>query len=576
MGKVLLVTWVLVGFFSGLAQAQLVPNPAILQRLRDLPAPTLSLLRKQAGDWVALWPEIKAGRIPVTDPRFSEMLTALGASLYDARELEGVIRIIVAEAREQGKLPASITPEAQEGMIRQMNEAIGAELSARGKTAAAQAAGVRYVPWDVLTSNVETSVGGMLVRASHGAPLPRRALLDSRLQRQAEATLGVRFLSGNRVSILPDGASAWAARRKLRAEEATNRNPYFILSWSIQNDRAGRQTLEDVRALRARGKPVWIIVDGQTADRPGYGEIPDAAERAGAHVLRLKRDHPAYFGIGTHGKFEGTMERIRGGSMNHADVYAHTGLPGTPRWRDQEVAIDGPTARVAIEYFASLWNRFRVQQKKTPLPELRLPERSPEFLRAMAESQASENPEGRVAFLWHDPEDGMNRILQMNLLAWATLGGSADELLAFNAYWIWNSATWRAINLARQRGVQVRLLSNGQKSVDEPIVSYPIVKSMVDAMRAGIPSYLWEGDTYHAKGYVIPGYLGNVQSHNEHGRSIRWEHEIGFMILDPSAVRQQELVARGDFERASLIPAGAPAPQSPWGELILRLFYDQL
>ena len=131
---------------------------------------------------------------------------------------------------------------------------------------------------------------------------------------------------------------------------------------------------------------------------------------------------------------------------------------------------------------------------------------------------------------------------------------------------------------ALERGVKVRILTNSAESVDEPIVSAPILSSLPDLIAEGAEVYLKQGDTLHSKFMVVDGIYSSVGSYNLHPRSHRYEGEMTINTLDTQTASQLTTAFEKDIQAAKRVSAAdqIQVPENVFTQLTGRYFFDQL
>ena len=156
--------------------------------------------------------------------------------------------------------------------------------------------------------------------------------------------------------------------------------------------------------------------------------------------------------------------------------------------------------------------------------------------------------------------------------------GASTLINIENAYVIMMPALKAALLDALARGVQVNVLTNSAASVDEPMVSVPILKSLPDLLNAGARIYLKKGDTLHSKFITVDGLFCQVGSFNLHPRSIRYENEMAVNILGPQKTMELDAVFNRDISQAQQITRFEQLniPASLQNDLIQRYLFNQL
>ena len=180
-----------------------------------------------------------------------------------------------------------------------------------------------------------------------------------------------------------------------------------------------------------------------------------------------------------------------------------------------------------------------------------------------------------LGLLDHSPKaDGFDAIY-MGIMK--SIEASKKTIDIANAYVILTPGMKNALLRARERGVKVRILTNSSKSVDEPIVSAPILKSLAEMLPSKCEIYVKNGDTLHSKYAVFDGQLTWVMSYNLHPRSLRYEGEVANVIIDDGFAKSVTEAYEADLAIAKPIhvEADLDIPSSKLANVGMH-FFDQL
>ena len=461
----------------------------------------------------------------------------------DARgALAPTVKLLADAALARGAIPQSLAPKLPE-MIDQLVGMVDAELCARGRTPAC--AGNVYVPWPELAAENLAAV-----RASSSR------LGDASFVGELEALSQQPFVSGNAVDVLVDGEASFARRDQLIANAARSID---LLTWAIYDDTTGWDTAHQLVARAQAGVAVHVIVDGQVSERDGYGAVDAYLEQYGIPVIRFRDPLRRY--DGNHRKLlvvDG-VHAIAGG-MNIGDWYSHRGPAGTPKWRDTDVALEGAAVADASRVFAQLWNS-QVDANQLALPHL-VPSGPPPAAGT-----------ARVAVTDHVA--GSDATIQRATLK--AIEGATTRIDLEPAYFIATPDIHDALMAALARGVEVRLLTNSSESIDEAIMSTPILESLPELLDAGAQVFTKRGDTLHSKFMTVDGLYSWVGSYNLHPRSQRYEGELAIQVLDADFARRLDAAFEADLAAAQRVTRDSlVVPTSAFTFLAARYFYDQL
>lgn len=239
----------------------------------------------------------------------------------------------------------------------------------------------------------------------------------------------------------------------------------------------------------------------------------------------------------------------------------HGGPEGTPRWRDTDMEITGPAVADAGNQFTRVWNDQITRRglSRTRLPMVPVP---------VASGAA------RVAVTEHVP----GRDAHILLATLKVIEGARRTLDIENAYFITTPDLRAAVLRALDRDVRVRILTNSAESVDEPIVSAPILASLPELVARGAEVYLKRGDTLHSKFLLADGIYAWVGSYNLHPRSQRYETEMVLQVLSAPFATALGTAFEADVLAARHVTTGdsIAVPRSTFTFIAAKYFFDQL
>lgn len=517
------------------------PSPLILAAQALLAKPQ-GLEKGLAGQLEALLAQV------LTDPQAEAQLLGLLQQLNASGQLKPVLAEATKAAAEAGKLPPM--PEAQrEAYVGQVAGMIDAQFRERGMTP--DTAGAVYVEWPELAARHLSAV-----RNSQVPPRTRgdlSALLEPAFVAELEQLQGAKFTAGNSVTPLIDGPASFAERDRLIDGASKS---IHLMSWAFYDDQTGWDTARKLAAKAEEGLDVRVLVDGQLAARPHHNETIDFMEQNGVKVVRWRDSERPY--DGQHRKMmivDG--ESMIAGGLNVGDVYSHRA--GETRWRDTDVLVQGPAVGEGSRLFAALWNEQRAEDPVS-----------------VGTAPTGAVGAARSAVVNHRPgPQGDAHILLSTMKA---IEGATESVDIENAYFIQTPGMRDVMMAALDRGVRVRLLTNSAQSIDEPIISGPILSSLPELVAAGAEVYLKKGDTLHSKFMVVDGLYSSVGSYNLHPRSHRFEGEMMINSLDSGLANTLGHAFEQDIAVAQRIekPGDIQVPESPLGHLANKYFFDQL
>ena len=340
------------------------------------------------------------------------------------------------------------------------------------------------------------------------------------LEKVGEAT----FSGGNTVEFLNDGPASFQKRAELieNAKESIH-----LLTWSIYDDPTGKDTCARLVKKAAEGVDVRVIVDRNISSRDTHKETLVYLEENGVKVIRW--EDPEHRQYGNHCKVmivDGT-QAIAGG-MNPGDEYSHSWSIDPdyagPKWRDTDVYVSGTAGVAQEELFISYWND-QVTRHNLPFAPMSV---DTDRLR----EKAPRGGDSKVAVISQQPTDENFTVLTTMMKA---ISGATKSIEIENAYFLTLPGMDQLLQAALMRGVKVRIFTNSDKSVDEPLVSEPIMRSLPEIFEAGAEVYIKKGDTLHSKFLIVDDTFVSLGSLSLHPRSLYYDTEMAINIIDPKA-----------------------------------------
>lgn len=361
------------------------------------------------------------------------------------------------------------------------------------------------------------------------------------MRRQGEIYARRPFLPGNRVDLLVDGPTTFAA---MRDAIGAARARIDMESYEF-DDQAGSQFADLLIAARARGVAVYLIYDGWGA-LTTKAAIFDRLRAAGVEVLEYnpirpnsrvpvdlnRRDHRKLLCADGH-------VCITGG-VNISKVYENAPAPrGTDpddqAWRDTDIRIDGPVAAQFERFFAETWRG----QHGRPLPPAPPPPTAP------AGDTLAQAIDGA-------PENG-EPLIYRTLLASIALSQRSVHLTT--GFFVPTPDMRHALEAASRRGIDVQLIVPGES--DSAMALWAGRADYGELLDAGVRIHERQGRILHAKTTVIDGAWSTVGSANLDWRSAIWNNEIDAIILGPEFAAKLETLFAADRARSHTIDRAA-------------------
>ncbi|SEM42846.1 Phosphatidylserine/phosphatidylglycerophosphate/cardiolipin synthase [Gemmobacter aquatilis] len=430
---------------------------------------------------------------------------------------------------------------------------------------------------------VRRGIARLAAAALPDAPAPHQH--DSPLRRAVAALALPPGQSG--LVTLRDGLDAYAARVQLiRAATCTLDLQYYI--W--QGDTAGRLMLDELRQAAARGVRIRLLLDdlGVPDLDPllqALDSLPGVEVRLfNPFLLRRLRLLNLLLDFGRlnrrmHNKSftaDGVASVL--GGRNIGDEYFESGA--RVHYIDFDLLALGPAPAAVTADFDRYWASGhalpaaallrprpgalgRLQAKAAALRTG--PEGAP-YAEALTEGSAlGDLLAGRlvphvapVQLLSDDPEKARGRASQHQLIIARLalrVARARQKVDLVSAYFIPGGRGLRTLSALTRRGVQLRILTNGQQSTDVRLVHVFYARYRRKLLRAGVAVYEVKaglglrlprrrkrrvltgastGTSLHAKTFVIDGRSLFVGSFNLDQRSVFLNTEMGFLIESPA------------------------------------------
>jgi putative cardiolipin synthase len=374
-----------------------------------------------------------------------------------------------------------------------------------------------------------------------------------------------------------------------------------IMTYLWYGDHSGLLLLERAVHAANRGVHVRLVVDdlltiGQDefmADLENHPNVElrlynpwrkrSLGSRAGEMIAEMER-----LNVRMHDKLQIVDGRaaILGG-RNIGDHYF--GLSEAYNFHDLDVLGVGPVAEQANEMFDHFWNSDpvvsalnlnteadperaketweRIQANTQEAPELERFPRSVKDWSAELAELADELHYGPSRVVY-DTVAGGEVQQEMGAGLFSFLDKANEELLITNAYVIPGDAAIDFLKSLRDRGVDVRILTNSLSSHDVPAVNAHYEKWRKKLIKAGVDLYEFRSDPaiadlvnvepmeakftgLHTKAVVIDDHLSFIGSMNFDPRSANINTEMGVIVDSPELAADLKAVMLRDMDGAN-------------------------
>ena len=350
--------------------------------------------------------------------------------------------------------------------------------------------------------------------------------------KELEDISGAKFAGGNSTDYLIDGPESFAMKNKLMSGA---KKSIYVASWALYDDITGKEAVDLLISKHKEGLDIKVIVDKKVVGIHGAVVI-GMLEDAGIEVLRYQEKGRSADVWHIKMIIIDDEYAIVGG-MNFGNVYSHRG--GGPKWRDTEILYSGPALADSIKIFEDTWNA-KIKEDKLSLT----------FMKPFAGSIA---PKGdvRIAPVVQNPPTDSKVLLSML----KGIYGAGKTVNIENAYFVAVPAITVAILDALDRGVEVNILTNSDKTLNEQCrsMSVPLLKSLAVLLKSGANIYLKQGDTVHSKFMTVDGIFANIGSYNLHPRGERYDTELNVNVIGSSGVRELDEAFQNDISKAKKI-----------------------
>lgn len=341
------------------------------------------------------------------------------------------------------------------------------------------------------------------------------------------------LLSGNDIEVLTNGDCFYEAELDAirRAERTINLEAYIFHRGEI-----GGKFMEALTERARAGVEVRLTLDyigSFSAFRSYFKEF----ESAGG---RIKWYHPPLphlllqMNNRTHRELlvvDGRVGFIGGAGI--ADQW-YSGVKGGPRWRDTVLRVEGPLVANLQSVFAQNWLRVAGEILTRP-----------EYFQFPGED---DGPRGLVVSSTPAAGSTPARILYQILIA-----SAEKQIFISTPYFLPDrSAREAIIDAARNRGVQVKILTPGRRS-DQMMTRASSRQLYGTLLKHGIEIHEYEPAMIHVKAMMVDGCWAVVGSTNFDYRSFDLNDEVNLAILDKGITRRLMQDFEHDLEQSRRI-----------------------
>ena len=336
-----------------------------------------------------------------------------------------------------------------------------------------------------------------------------------------EAIVGSPLTTGNRVTLLQDGAATY---RAMLAAIAAAREHINMETYILDDDDVGRLFAQALIDKRRQGVPVHLIRDsaGTIGTPAAFFERlvvagvqvlefnPLNPKNVRAHWELNQRDHRKLLVVDGRTAFLGGINIssvYSGGSFGGS---ARQRAPGSLAWRDTDLQLQGPVVAELQKLFLATW----AAQAGPALPALDW------FPKVQAAGRQV------VRAIGSSPDDRFSLIYATLLSA---IAAAETRVQITNAYFAPDPQLLTALEAAAARGVEVTLILPGQ--TDSWLVFHVGRGYYERLLRAGVKIHERRGVILHSKTALIDGVWSTVGSTNLDWRSFLHNQELNAVVL---------------------------------------------
>lgn len=357
------------------------------------------------------------------------------------------------------------------------------------------------------------------------------------MRQQGERFARVPFLGGNRVELLINGPTSFAA---LTNAIRSARTRVDMESYEF-DDAAGNTFADLLLAAHQRGTEVNLIYDawGAVDTKPA---LFDRLRQGGINVLEynpLRPNTPVPIKVNArdHRKLLYVDGKIAiTGGANISRVYLNmpghdAADPNDKTWRDTDVRIEDLVVAQFERYFIETWHK-----QKGPALDV-----------APVAMPASPG-ETMVQAIDGAPDDGQPLIYR-TLLAAITLSRTSVHLTT--GFFVPTPDFTRVLEAAAKRGVDVQVIVPGQSTSNAAVAAGR--SKYGGLLQAGVKLHEFQKEALHAKTVMIDGSWSAVGSSNLDWRSTVWSNESDTIILGTDFGTQMESLFQSNLSASKIV-----------------------
>lgn len=349
------------------------------------------------------------------------------------------------------------------------------------------------------------------------------------LRRAVEATVGARFVGGNKVTVLKNGVEIFPGI--LGALSSARRSIDFLtfIYWTGEI----AQRVADALAERSRaGVRVRLLLDafGCAPMRKSLLRRMSSAGVAIEHFRPVARwkfwesDHR------THRKIIVVDDQIAfTGGVGIASEWEGDAR-GPDEWRETHFRLDGPVALDLKAAFLADWRDTGHPIGRSDIPGDRV-KKAGDIDIAVIDGSA------QIGF------DDSERVLE------ALIAAASSRILLQTPYFNPTSAILELLEKAAGRGVEIEMLVPGPH-MDHRVSAVMAEDLYLPLLKTGMKVWIYQPTMMHTKALLVDGVVSMVGSINVNRRSVQKDEEVAVAILDEEVTSTLERHFREDVGRS--------------------------
>ena len=367
--------------------------------------------------------------------------------------------------------------------------------------------------------------------------------------RVAETLARLPLTSGNQADLLVDGEATFKSIFEgIDASEAYVLVQFYI----VRDDELGRELQDRLIAASERGVRVLFLYDeiGSLGMTAAYRRrFADAGIEFRPFHSRKGLGNRFQLIFRNHRKTVVVDGRIAWiGGHNVGDEYAGRD-PEFGDWRDTHVRLEGPAAIGAQLAFVEDW-----RWASDEIPK-----------KLNWEPTRSDKADMRALVIPTGPADQLETA---SLMFAGAINAAVNRIWIASPYFVPDDAIVQALQLARLRGVDVRIL------IPEKTDSLPVTLaaySFFDELKEiGIDFYRYDEGFLHQKVLLVDNSFAAVGTANFDNRSFRLNFEITAAVVNEEFAQVVEMMLRDDFSRSRLMERDEYDQKSFWFKFAVR------